>query len=97
MAGDFTDEEIAQCQAQLDAVIDGGVNGGGIGEGMFLGAFQEAAGTKDPTGGLVIAFLPMGDGPIKGQMVNTYLDCLGQMGTGGTYRGERVGEQLSGQ
>ena len=88
----FTDAEIAECQSE----ILGAAQGASSTHGLYFGGFQEAEGTLDPTGGLIIANLPLDDGPIYGQMLNTYLDCNGHIGTGGTYKGTRSGTSLGG-
>lgn len=73
MEGGFTDAEIAACQSK----ILGAAQGSSSTHELYFGGFQEAAGTLDPTGGLIIANLPLEEGPIYGQMLNTYLDCNG--------------------
>ena len=83
-----------ECESAFAAALEG--EPGQRSVGLFAGGFQEAQGTRDPTGGLVIAALPLADGPVYGQMVNTYLDCTGNLGTGGVYRGQRSGDVLSG-
>jgi hypothetical protein len=90
--GGLTAAEIAECKKNVLEAAQGTSSS----HGNYVGGFQEVAGTRDPTGGLIIASLPLQDGPIYGQMVNTYLDCTGNLGTGGTYKGDRAGTTLSG-
>ena len=93
-SGKWTVAEIAACKKSIVAAATS--SGSTAKEGLFVGGFQEALGTLDPTSGLVIATFPLQNGKVYGQMVNTYLDCKGNLGTGGTYKGTRTGTSLSG-
>ncbi len=89
---DLTPAEIAKCKKNVLAAARGKSKT----HGNYAGGYLEVAGTRDPTGGLMVMSLPLKDGPLYGQMVNTYLDCSGHLGAGGTYRGRRAGNKLYG-
>lgn len=69
---------------------------GGEQSDLWIGSYRELPNSPDPTGGLIVVAGPAQDGPFFGEMMNTYVDCGGNLPVGGDVSGVRTGADFAG-